>query len=175
MQQDKDQLVKSLQDQIDSKKWIVNLLDRSLEHKVESDELKVSSIFERRTYTKKEIQCLIGMFSEYCNDPELKVHIPSDLLKYIAKELEQYASNRKYKPFPVKVGSPQVIDWYMVEEHVKDLLMFPVFDDPESKQNLQTLFKMVILFFDLDPNDQIPPNTLTQRIGHFKKEYPELV
>ncbi len=175
MQQDKDQLVRSLQDQVDSKKWRVNLLDRSLEGKLESDEFRLSQIFERRTYTKKEINYLIGMFSEYSNNPELKDHIPSDLLMYIAKELKLYASNRKYKPFPVKVGSPQVIDWYMVEEHVKDLLKFPDFDDPESKQNLKTLFKMVILFFDLDPNDQIPPNTLTQRIRHFKKEYPDLV
>ena len=140
-----------------------------LEAKMSNDEWNVAVLLRKRSKTTEDVAYLINMLHEYCHSPELgRNNIPTDLLRYVARELKKYVGTRNYKPFPALQGRKTIIDWHVVEERVRDVLEFPELDTPTEKLTLRKLFQQAIAELDLDPHRQLPPNTLTKRIKHFR-------
>jgi hypothetical protein len=135
----------------------------------------IQRILAKRSKSDDDIKTLANIFEHYAyHSSDSYRSLPVDLVRFVADEVKKFADDRTYKPFPVKTGAPRKLDWDTVDSAVRLVFEFGNLDNPGAELDLRKIFKGIIKQYEVDPYEQLDPNTLGKHIALFREENPHL-
>jgi hypothetical protein len=142
---------------------------------LEGDAQDIERILAKRSKSEGDIKTLADIFHDYAyHSPDSFKNLPVQLVRYLADEVKKFADNRNYRLFPIRQGAPSKIDWDTVDNAVRLVFEFGNLDDPGAKLDLSEIFRGIVKQNEVDPDEQLDPNTLSKHINKFREENSHL-